>query len=699
MLATAGPEADVAVPAPGGGFEGTALGRWFRAQAASGRRIAYLEDALITGRFGRYAAYRLRFFAVRVLAATLLHGVKFAILYALFAPEAFRTLLWLHAFAGLVGSFWWGGLEVMRDRIRALARAGRPKRIPAEIHVWTAVAAILAVGIVGAAAVAVGLAFRTIGGSGVATAYAATIAIGLALDLVTLTFHSGIYAIRRIYRPLATIIGVEAIGLIAVVALFPWIGAWSLPTAMLVSSVTSAAFVLYYTARLYRFLGFAPFGRPALGRLRAIGSRGVLDLVAAGSAYALLKLDAVLVLGLFRAHHGPDVALFALFYAVAPTIQAGFDWAQLFYFDLKRLETDAFANLKRRYERFVERLSWGIGIAFWIVACLAGVVLLGRKLGVAYALLLPFFVSRSALAFAQIRSFSAGRYRELLTSGLWLLGGMLVLRTAIPDERARLALLPLLAVAVIVSLRRSRLSGDPSVPSAEVLPFLTWLERTAARERPIRVRSMRIEAEWREPAAGPEPAERMFAERIARRLRRTGEVAVAFDRRIIWWESAASRRAPSDEWLLRLGRGLVESLAATGTAPGGREALAEARALGILSLPGDPTATSPEEASLVAEFLALFPTGIVQDVDHPSPSFTRLLDGRDRRGVYVEAARFARDLATRRTRLPFEVTAYCALADLRLVFLVDLRAPRSLRERWTARVRRANLEAACVEIR
>ena len=39
-----------------------------------------------------------------------------------------------------------------------------------------------------------------------------------------------------------------------------------------------------------------------------------------------------------------------------PTIRAGADWAALLYFDLKRLELRLFTNLRKRFERELQRL-------------------------------------------------------------------------------------------------------------------------------------------------------------------------------------------------------------------------------------------------------------------------------------------------------------------------------------------------------
>ncbi len=91
---------------------------WFQKEAARAARTPLLEDALIGGRFFPYAAYRLRYFALRTLVAAALHAVKIVLAFRFFSPRSFVAVLVVQSAATHVSGFWWGSLEVRRVKVR-----------------------------------------------------------------------------------------------------------------------------------------------------------------------------------------------------------------------------------------------------------------------------------------------------------------------------------------------------------------------------------------------------------------------------------------------------------------------------------------------------------------------------------------------------------------------------------------------------
>src|SRR5204862_5677824 len=65
------------------------LTRWFEHEASRAERIVVLEDALLSGRFWPYFAYRLRYFGLRWAIASILQVVKVVVLRDLFGGDAF----------------------------------------------------------------------------------------------------------------------------------------------------------------------------------------------------------------------------------------------------------------------------------------------------------------------------------------------------------------------------------------------------------------------------------------------------------------------------------------------------------------------------------------------------------------------------------------------------------------------------------
>ena len=675
------------------------LRSWFRAEARRQGRARFLEDALLSDRIAGYAWYRLRYFGARLLAATVVHSIRFLFIYYLFSRQTFVALVLAHAGAGFVGSFWWGALEVMRARIRRHYRGGRTRAISGEVTRWLALASTFSIAALGTG---VGLALWNVGEGGgmeLSQFYALAILIRLALEFVTRTFHSGVYAVRRIYRPVWAIVAVELVGFAAVMTLFPLIGAWGLPIAMIVASGTIAWVTVHYTIRAYRLLA-VPL--PAWLALHVTRTPGAFtrEFFVAGLSYALMKMDSFLVLSLFATSlyvGGPD--LFVLFFVVSPAIQAGFDWAQLFYFDLKRLELRPFTVLRQRYERSVFRLTGVLGVVTWALACLTAELVYPGDLENLYWLLLPFFATRSLLAYVQIEAFAERRYGTLMQSAVaWLIGFSAV---AVAIEAAGWKLIAVSAVTLGVALfliRRRSATGIES-HAFDTIGLAEWLDRATQIREPIRVRFVEISgprrpARLRGNAVTDQWLARRLASRLAWRLGRRGAVTMIAPRRVIWYELAAG--GIGDDWVVTFSGGLVRRAGGTDLHADGRVALRDARSRGAF---GDdlirPTGAGPLSLTrLRRRFLTSFPSGAIYAPDRPAPHFFRTLSPDERRGILAAAVGFAREFRDGVRQSRFEVSALCLGGDLQLIFVIERVHNRRARAQWRSFIKGLTLEAA-----
>jgi len=690
----------------------TPVGRWLRRQALREQRAVYLEDALLTGRFGPYAAYRLRYFVLRYLTESLLHGVRFVVLWVAFEDRLFVAVVVVNAVASLISSFWWGSLEVMRARVRRLFQSDRARGIPEEIGGWLVLAGLASGTVVAASFVGLAVAVGAGGqGVGVFECYVAAVGLRLGLDLGARTLHSGVYAIRRVYRPLPALVAVEVVAVLAIVVAWPWMGAWSLPVATLLGAAVSTGLTVRYTVRLYRFFLWWPLELSGWRALRRLRGAPLRELVTAGASYALMKLDAFLVLALFWAdgERGRPGELFVFFYLLSPTVQAGFDWAQLFYFDLKRLETARFVNLRARYDRFLARLALGLGVGFWAAACGLATVIQQSGLGVGCALLGPFFVSRSLLALAQIQAFSSRRYSRLLASGACLLVGIVGLGFLGGDGWTKLGGLSAVTAVVLALLwvSRGRPVGDPE--PRRVLSPVEWIRTLQRVREPARVRVAQLA--WRSgrgrgglhPSAGAEAAwrQRRAAERIARRLASRGAVTTIGPDRVAWYERGNGNGAAGESWVFVAGGGLWESVASAGTCDDGPSALSAARRANLFGewMPSDATCAGRLSAGGWRQhFLKLCPGGLVYAPDEPVAAGFGRLSSREKRAVFLDAVYFAERLWPRPSRGPFEVTALWTEDALRLIFLSPRGVDSRRRARWVRQIREANILVALTSL-
>ncbi len=668
---------------------------WLGRQARRERRLVTLEEVVLGGNPARYARYRLRFFGVRALTSAVLHVLRLTLLRFVFAHQTFFTVLLLNAVAGLASSFWWGGLEVMRERVRRLARDGDRRHIPGEIRHWLAIAAVLA-------AVPLAASLGWVGWQltarhrhfNVLQLYVFSVAFRLAVQLVVETLHSGVYALRRVYRPLVSIVAVELASFVGVLGLWPWLGRWAFPIATLASAVASGAVVVRYTLRAYHLLGWLPLralpdGAPARPRRLA-------QLLAAGASYALMKMDAVLMVALFHLRPGESAQtkLFLFFVAVGPAVQAGFDWAQLLYFDLKRLGPAVLCGFRRRYEELAARLGWLVGALLWAAACLLATAILRRNLGLLYLLVAPFFLSRSVLARAQVVAFARRRYAALLGGGVALLAAMWGLRTGLPDERVGLPVLAAVAFATAWLLDRTDRASDADGVAGRAVPLTEWLAHVRAVPAPVRIRAVRF-ARPRGLASPHGWAEenrwrlRQVARRIGRRLKTRGAAAVVHPDRVVWYETG-----PSPLGVRRLvgwGGGLLASVDDTPVGRDGEAALRAAAERGFFGL-ASASRREPEEPE--AAFARIVRRGLVHAVGAAGPGPLGALPVRDKRKIFAEAVHFAGHLHARERRGRWDVTSFAAHGELALIFVVDRRVDRRARLRWRRLVARMNVEAA-----
>ena len=710
----------------------TPLDSWLQRQAAREQRLVTLEDALLGNRAAAYGLYRLRFFALRCLSSAGLHVVRLTLLRFIFSHQNFLTTLLLNAAAGLLTSFWWGALEVLRGRVRHLARDGEGRRIPGEIAQWLAVAAILAGSSLLLPAVWIAWELLRHGRSlDVLHLYVFAIGFRLAADLLTLTLHSGAYAVRRVYRPLPAMIAVELGSFAIVLAAWPWLGRWSFPISVVAGTVMGSTLTVHYTARVYRLLGWLPLrlAVPGLTRFahRSIGS----DLFAAGTSYALMKMDAFLMLAMFHSRIDPahEVSLFLLFVSIGPAVQAGFDWAQLLYFDLKRLQAPCLGALRRRYEQLALRLAVVVAVVLWGIGCLLGTAVMQRNLGELYWLIGPFFLSRSLLALAQVQAFAKRQYGTLLANGAVLLAALLALQVGFSDAHYRLLGLAATAFLLAWWLRVVPKMSREGDAEPRVLALTEWLQHLRDVREPVRVRSIRfftagsahlrqaggvraweIENRWRH---------RRMARRIGRRLGAAGRVSVIYPGRVTWFETARAAPSLNAKTLLGWGGGLVHAVADTGVEPHGIAALEAAGTTGMLGAvagparvsasvarlwdppPGERVDSVPHSAgqeahsgriaAVRAAFAKTVPRGVIHAVGEPLPPLLRSASQRDRRAIFFEAVYFARHLQRSRRRCRFDVTSLCVDDELHLAFIIDRRCPRHQRRRWRRIISQMNL--------
>ena len=668
------------------------LGRWLEGQRRRESRVMRLEDALLADRYASYFAFRLRFFGVRTVFTAILHALKILLVAKAFSENDLLVILAVGAGAVIANDFWWGALERMRQPIRALRRNATIHRVPTEIGRWVSLAAGLSVAGVAAAIALIAILLVLNGGLRPVELYAAILLGGGALRLTAKAYHSGAFALRRIYRPMGSLLVADTVGVVSLLGLWPLLGLWAFPIAEAAGAVCALAITVHYTGRTYQVLGLPRLWVllrtsrrvPSLAQLRSALSPAL--------AYALVGAESLIVVAVLAAPGGAGKSsLLVLLAALGPVVRAGFEWAQLLYFDLVRLGLPLLRGLRRRFDASVLVLAVTVGGATALTAMALGAGLLGIRDPALILLLLPLFLSRSLFASVQMRAFTDGAYVRLALVGVLSSLGSLAALSVTTSEAGRLAVLGLvLTASFVVLLVCSSTTHDNENP---VLTLPEWLARLRRVRHAVTVTQVRFDA--RSQARGVTAEERQteawrrrqIAARVATRVERTGGAVTWLGPHELVWFGPVIDVA----WIVRLGGGLIAHRPTSSRFESGADGAGAM--CGTLGLEAASCAPDPE--LLMAEFESLFPAGIVYRAGRPAPDEMAAIGSRVRSELFRAALSYARDLTEVR-QARWDVSALVGEGALEAIFLVDHRGQGAARRRWTKLVRTQNLLSAAL---
>lgn len=456
--------------------------RWFQRNARGSKPPVSLYACLLTGRFFTYFAYRLRYPFLIAAIRFAVHVAEFFILLNALGGVAAFTVMVLRAGSMIVAGGWWGLVEILRERLRRFARAGDRDASELEIGRWLVLAVILTVLITAGGAVAL-LVFNASGASPVARLYAFLIVVELAVDLPVRVLHAGIYATRRVYKPIWSMFVPILVQLAILGTGFYLYPAAAIIVSIIVANALGIWITVHYCLEVYRLMGLRPrYGRPDYRfwqHLPRIRPGLALETTLAGLS---LRLDAVLVLALVG-FYGTDTRTFDLtagwtswqhidafrfFYLILPLFRGTYESAGIFYFDLVRLRSAP--GLRGLQLMFFRKLLWTapvVALFFWSLAAALSVLLLHDVPFSFLIALLPMFTARSAIGIYQIRLFADGRFGTHIAT-LVLLVVLLWLVWINPNPAGDLVQITaamMVQLIVLIDLQHLRDRRDPPLPT------------------------------------------------------------------------------------------------------------------------------------------------------------------------------------------------------------------------------------------
>jgi hypothetical protein len=440
-------------------------------------RSVSLEEALFTDRGFAYAWYRARFLFLRIPFGLFLHAAEIVAFSAAYDLDLIGPMLAIRSLPAVGAALWWGALEALRSQVRQ-ARAndewGRAERA-----VRSFLALSVDVGILGAVLAAAYVEFfpSELDGFNIFDAYAIACSLRFCLELVARTYHAGIFALRRVYRPVWSLLLPDVLELALALALWAPLGPWGFSFSTLFGGIIGVAFQLHYSRRAYREEGhFMPTFR-RIGRARRdLERRDYGQLLRHALANLSAHVDAFLILILSRSLHA-GLPFVVLLHAGRPLFATVSNLARLFYFDFQRLELGQSAFLRRRFSRIVTRFAAVVASgAIVLAATLHWLLFKGEHL-LDFGLLALYIAVRSVMAVEQLRLFTAGRYRVLALGTAALVVTAVATRLVISRERVEVAViigaLGLLALWCHYENRKQR--GE--LQQGGIVGLLQWLSR------------------------------------------------------------------------------------------------------------------------------------------------------------------------------------------------------------------------------
>jgi len=598
------------------------IDRWFERAARREDRTVSLYASLLTGKIVRYFGYRMRYALLLDATRYVIHVAEFVIILTSLGGLAAFTVMILRVGSLIVSGAWWGLLEVMRERLRELAQAGDSDAIEREIGRWLALSAVAGTVVIVGGRVALVVLFPP-DQDPLGTIYAFLILIELALRMPVRVLHSGMFATRRIYRPLWSMFAPTAVSLVVIgvgVFLYP---AGAIVIAIIASNAISIWITVHYTVRAYRLTGLWPKfgGRSIRHLLPSIPPRLGIEATLSGLG---LRLDAVAVLliaGIYSTNTRAfdltagfsawrDVDVFQFFYLVLPLFRGSYEATAVFYFDFVRLRRiPAFRQFR---VLFFHKLLWMTPVTtlfFWSLA-IPLVLFVLPDIPFSFLLaLLPLFVLRSLIGAYQIRLFAEGQFRTLNATILFSAGLFALVWIDVNPASDLVQITAAMIVLLIVHINLQHLR-DRTTSLPTLLSLGDWIRALAAEPKPVRVGRITV-PDW------IDSRQKSNAVKVMREtFDDAGHLAFRSSSNLVFYQRITgddAERQPHLALQTTTGGAANRAEIVPTATENGREALDRIITQGWLQPVDDDLSNSPDV--LAAEFPAIFPDGVVVDLE------------------------------------------------------------------------------------
>ncbi len=648
------------------------LQSWLEREQRAAARGVSLDEALLGGRGFYYAAYRLRYALPRAILRCALHALEVVVVAAVFRFEYVAPLIAIRSALTIGGALWWGALEGLRVRVRQHATRREWQRARIACEAWLSYSVDLCLLLLLGLFVWLRFGPWSSEAFGIFDAFAIAGVLRLMLESVARTYHAGVFALKRVYRPLWSVLVPDVLEVAAVIALLPLLGLWSLSVVALWGGLGRVLLTFHYSRRAYQSTRLPPPRWLELGRARRkLPLLAELGMARHAAANLASRIDAVLVMALLASSGKQALYLAVTFHLLQPLFAASQRWAGFFYLDFLTLRLRKSEFLERRFRSLLLRSA--LGFALIVVGIVAPLVVwlkpdFPRPL---LGLLCVFLMLRSYFGLYQVRAFALHQHGYLVKLSVGALVAVALSSSGLAAEGAAVPLLLGLLSLLLLWLRPPPLRESHELGGCPRLPLLTWLAALKA-QKPAAPLWIGLARNTRRAAIPRTRVARALASAIA-----DGAISSVGKHQLLCFGLGA----PSSELRRRLivaGGGCLQSLELEAVS-GPAQALARVAALLGADRQSDPVA-------LRALFRRQFPEGRILDAERGA---LRRVDPATLRAVSAEISGHA----PARRRGALDIAVYAPSGIPRLVFAMDRAAPAVLR----ADFRRLALQASLAD--
>jgi len=466
--------------------------QWLATEATRQSSFPLLEHALLTDRAFGYVYFRLRYMWLRVFVRCAVHMLELTLLSSAVPEDWLLIFIGYRTVAGLLSSLYWGALEQLRESVRDHLRHRNIGSARLSIHNWLRVSAVLAV--VGVVTVSVWIAWAPseFQRFSVFDLFGLVCFVRLGFELWARTLHSGIFASRRVYRPLWSVLAPDLTEIALLVVLFPPFGLLSFVAMVVVGGIVRIGLTNYFSKRAYRGSRIKPPTVRETFSARNVLARRDMSLAAKFAlSNATSQLDGVIImLLLLAANAGGEAAmLFAsTYYVLRPLMAVAHNWVRAFYVDLRRIDGQC-RLFQRRFRSLMSRTAVAMACGVVLLVLLATSLLSGGLPSPALLLLAPFFVARSLWSLRQLDAFASAQHAALIRVSLALLLALHLIAWWSSS-----------ATALMITATVLMIAGGFALPTASdrrqhgsVVGLPRWLALAACAERPMRLTVLTID--------------------------------------------------------------------------------------------------------------------------------------------------------------------------------------------------------------